>query len=96
MTESTFVVTNLRPLRRGASLQGFFKLGLPSGMVINNCTYHQRDDGARWVGLPARKYETALGATVWAQIIEFTDKDARTDSRSWPAKPWIATWKRTR
>lgn len=61
---------------RKNSLQGFLSLILPSGLVIHNCSLHQRD-GARWIGLPARQYVKDDGAKSYAPLIEFTSKDAR-------------------
>lgn len=63
--EPEFTVTDWRPLRKGTSLRGFVTLTLPSGMIVHDVTYHQRDDGARWVGLPARQYQNADGSTTW-------------------------------
>jgi hypothetical protein len=73
---SEITVTEFRELRKGSSLQGFVTFQLPCGMVLHDCTLHRRDDGARWIGLPARQYATADGETRWARIIDFADKQS--------------------
>jgi hypothetical protein len=70
------VVTEFRELRKGSSLQGFATIELPSGLVLHDCAYHRREDGARWIGLPARQYTKADGETAWARIVDFADKGA--------------------
>jgi hypothetical protein len=75
--EPEFVIIGWRDLRKGKSLQAFLDIELPSSMVLLDCTYHKRDDGARWVSLPARQYQKADGTTAWAQIIDFANKDAQ-------------------
>jgi hypothetical protein len=45
-------------------------------MVLHDCTYYQRQDGARWIGLPARQYTKQDGSTAWARLIDFADRDA--------------------
>jgi hypothetical protein len=75
--EPQFEVTEYRDMRKGDSLRGFVSLRLPSGIVIHDLTYHERSDGARWVGMPARKYEKPDGTTAWARIIEFASKEAQ-------------------
>jgi DNA-binding cell septation regulator SpoVG len=58
------------------TLQGFLSLTLPSGLVIHNCTLHQKD-GSRWIGLPARQYAKDDGTTSYTPLVEFSTKDAR-------------------
>jgi hypothetical protein len=44
------------------SLQGFVTLTLsPSGVVLKECSYHERPDGSRWIGMPARPLLDAEG-----------------------------------
>ena len=74
---SGIAVTEWRPLRKGDSLQGFLTLVLPSGMVLHDCTYHERSDGARWIGLPARQYEKDDGSKSWVRLIDFRDRPIR-------------------
>ena len=71
-------VRDWKPMQKGASLQGFLTLTFRSGLVIHNCTYHRREDGARWVGLPSRQYTKQDGSTSWVPIVEFVDKEAYT------------------
>ena len=70
-------VAGWRPLRKGQSLQGFFAVELPSGLNILDCTYHQRDDGRRWVGMPAKSFKKDDGSLGWVQMIDFVDKRTR-------------------
>ena len=58
------------------SLRGFLSLILPSGLVLNDCTYHQKD-AARWIGLPARQYTAADGKLSWSPVVEFASKEER-------------------
>jgi hypothetical protein len=59
------------------SLQGFFTLTLPSGMVVHNCSFH-RKDGSRWIGLPARQFTKPDGSVSYSPLIEFvSDEDRR-------------------
>lgn len=58
------------------TLRGFLSLTLPSGLVIHNCTLHQKD-GARWIGLPARQYSKDDGSTSYTPLIEFAAKEVR-------------------
>ena len=71
------VVSDWCPLRKADSLQGFLTLTLPSGIVIHDCTWHKRDDGACWIGLPAWQYQKADGSTAWARIVDFADCEAQ-------------------
>ena len=68
------VVVEFRPLVKGESLKGFVTLQLPSGLVLHDCTYHERSDGARWVGMPARCYTNKDGATSWQRLMDFASK----------------------
>ncbi len=58
------------------TLKAFLSLTLPSGLVIHNCMFHERD-GERWIGLPARQYAKEDGTTSYTPLIEFTTKEAR-------------------
>jgi hypothetical protein len=69
-------VSDWRPLRKGSSLQGFVTLVLPSGLTLHDVTYHKREDGARWLGMPARSYTKADGETAWTRIVDFNSKEA--------------------
>ena len=73
-SRAEFIASNWKELRRN-TLQGFFSVELPSGLIIHNLTLHQKND-ARWCGMPARSYELN-GETKWSPIIEFTDDDTR-------------------
>lgn len=57
------------------TLRGFFSVTLPSGMVINDCMLHQKND-ARWIGLPAKPYEDKNNEKKWAIIVTFVDQEA--------------------
>ena len=57
------------------TLRGFLSLTLPSGIVIHNCTLHQKGT-VRWIGLPVRQYAKADGSNNYAPVIEFVTKDA--------------------
>lgn len=70
-----FSISNWKVHQRN-SLQGFFTLALPSGMVVHNCSLH-RKEGARWIRLPSRQYSKPDGATGYSPLVEFNDDDAR-------------------
>ncbi len=55
------------------SLRGFAEVELPSGMVLKDLTWHQRDD-KEWIGLAARKFEKEDGTTAWSNLVDFVDK----------------------
>jgi hypothetical protein len=71
------VVSEGRPLRKGESLQGFLTLRLPSGLTLHDCTLHERANGARWIGLPARSYTQRDGTPAWARLVDFASKVAQ-------------------
>ena len=55
------------------TLRGFLSVKLPSGITIHNITVHEKGE-ARWIGLPARSYQTDSGETAWSPIIEIADR----------------------
>jgi hypothetical protein len=58
------------------TLVGFVDVRLPSGIVIRDLTIHRKNE-RRWVGLPARPYETDSGSTSWSPVIEIPDRRTR-------------------
>jgi hypothetical protein len=70
-----FTVKDWKPYYSNNTLRALLALELPSGLVIRECTYHERMS-SRWVGLPARQYERH-GEKTWAPLIEFSSKAAR-------------------
>lgn len=69
-------VSGWRCCKRGKSLQGFLTLRMPDGMLLHECSWHQRQDGAKWFGLPARQYTKQEGTTAWVRLVDFADKAA--------------------
>jgi DNA-binding cell septation regulator SpoVG len=69
-----FQVTNWKPYTKN-TLRGFFTVTLPSGLVIHNCTLHQKQD-SRWVGMPSQKFTKEDGTTSYTPVIEFTNREA--------------------
>jgi hypothetical protein len=69
------------------SLQGFCVLTLsPSGLVLRDCSVHERPDGKRWVGLPAKpqldsegrhRKDPASGKPLWLPLVEIKGKAER-------------------
>jgi hypothetical protein len=57
-------------------LTAFVTLVLPSGLVIKECAYFERD-GKRWVSLPTRSYTTRVGKTAYSQILDFETPSAK-------------------
>jgi hypothetical protein len=58
------------------TLLGFADVRLSSGIVIRGLTVHQKGE-RRWIGLPARPYETDSGSTSWAPVVEIPDRETR-------------------
>jgi hypothetical protein len=66
------------------SLRGFVTLILPSGLVIHDCTVHEKD-GQRWIGLPGkpqldrdgRHRKDANGKPLYTVVLDFADRNAR-------------------
>lgn len=70
-----FTVREFKPFNKN-TLQAFLSLELPSGMVLHGCTLHKQN-GSRWIGVPARQYEKSDGENSWMRLVDFTSKDAR-------------------
>ena len=75
MTSNEIKVIDWRPLKKGTSLQGFASIQLPSGLILHDVSLHEHANGSRWVGLPARKYETPDCTSSYVRLIEFVVKD---------------------
>lgn len=58
------------------TLRGFLSLELPSGLILHDCTLHQRNE-SRWVGLPGRPYQKPDGTTSWSPVVEIPENAAR-------------------
>lgn len=56
------------------TLRGFLQVETPSGMVIKNITWHQKN-GKEWLGLPAREYTKEDGSKGYSNVVDFTTKD---------------------
>jgi hypothetical protein len=70
-----FEISNWKPFVKN-TLQGFFTVTTPGGMVIHGCTYHIKGE-SRWVGMPAKEFTTTAGVKSWTPQIEFTGKEPR-------------------
>jgi hypothetical protein len=54
------------------SLRAFVDLELIAiGLVLRECTWHQREEGNEWVSLPARPYQCSDGIQRWQPIVEY-------------------------
>lgn len=69
-----FRVLELKPFKRN-TLRAFVVLELPSGLILNDLTLHQKGD-SRWVSMPGRQFEKN-GEKNWAPLIEFSSKESR-------------------
>lgn len=75
--------TDFKALERN-TLRGFFTLHLDSGLVIHDCSYHERDD-KQWVGLPSkpqldregRHRVDDKGKKLYLPVLDFKDKATR-------------------
>jgi hypothetical protein len=64
-------VLNFRP-RQKNTLRASIDLELTTiGLVLRDCTWHQREEGNEWVSLPARPYQGSDGVQRWQLIVEF-------------------------
>lgn len=70
-----FAVRELKHFQKN-TLQAFLSLELPSGLILHGCTLHKQN-GSRWIGVPARQYEKSDGEKSWMRLVDFTSKDAR-------------------
>lgn len=58
------------------TLRGYLSVELPSGLVLHDCTVHERE-GSRWVGLPRKSYTDRDGAEQWQAVVEIPDRARR-------------------
>ena len=65
-------VSDWKPMEKG-TLRAFFTIEMPSGLILHDCMLHEKGS-ARWIGLPARQYQKSSGATAWAPVVEFRDR----------------------
>ena len=72
--EQIMLISGWRPHEKN-TLRAYLDLSLsPCGLAILGCSYHQRADGRRWVGLPGRRIQ---GGDGYEQIIDFASPQAR-------------------
>jgi len=68
-------ITNYRLHEKG-SLRAFFSVTLPSGMILHKCKLFSKPEGNRWIGLPSERFTDKNGQTGYADIVEFTSREA--------------------
>jgi hypothetical protein len=69
-------VANFRAVVKN-TLLGFFDLTLDDiGLQIVGCSLHERD-GNRWIGYPGKPYKDKEGKESWANIVNFTSREAK-------------------
>ena len=69
---------------QSGTLQGFFNLRLPSGLVINDLTLHEKGN-RRWIGLPGKPQiedgrhckDPATGKQAYTPVVEIPDRGIR-------------------
>jgi DNA-binding cell septation regulator SpoVG len=71
----TIECINWRPFGKN-TLRGFATLQLASGLIIVDCTLHQKDN-SRWVSMPGKPWTDPQGQTKYAQIVDFIDREPR-------------------
>jgi hypothetical protein len=76
--------TNWRSLAKN-TLKGFLDLELPSGLVLRECSLHERD-GKKWIGLPGKpqidrdgkvRKDASGGKALYVNVVGFATKEAR-------------------
>lgn len=67
------------------TLLGFLSLKLPSGLVLNECSLHQKGD-SRWIGLPSKaqidaggrhRTDPTTGKKLYLPVVELAGKEIR-------------------
>jgi hypothetical protein len=67
------------------TLKGFFDIELANGLMLKDCSYHERD-GKRWVLLPSRAQihpegrhatDPATGKKLYISVVEIKDRGRR-------------------
>ena len=71
--ETTMRIVTFRQYEKN-TLKGFLEVELPSGMLIRDISWHQRDD-KEWISLPSRKFEKQDGSDGWSNLVDFVDSD---------------------
>lgn len=66
-------ISNWKEMRKG-TLQGFFTVTTPSGMVIHGCSLFEKE-GRRWVGMPSRIVDKPDGKKAYIAHVDFTTKE---------------------
>jgi hypothetical protein len=69
----TITITEWRSYEKN-TLRGFFTVMLPSGLIIHDCTLHERG-GERWISLPSREWKDAQGKRQFAAFLTFVDRE---------------------
>jgi hypothetical protein len=83
-----FRASGWRTLLSG-TLQGFITLTLPSGLVLNDCTLHQKGN-RRWIGLPGKpkledgrhRIDPATGKRLYTPVVEIPARAVRDKFRA--------------
>jgi hypothetical protein len=74
-TELVVEIESFRAFERN-TLKGFCVLVFPSiGLKLFECAVHEREDGKRWIGFPAKSYEKA-GKKEWFRLADTTNRVA--------------------
>jgi DNA-binding cell septation regulator SpoVG len=74
-------IFNFRALVRN-SLRGFFSVRLPSGMIIHDFSFFEKE-GKRWIAPPSRAYQGKEGRTVYTPIVEFVNRQVSDQFREY-------------
>ncbi|PWT80802.1 MAG: hypothetical protein C5B58_10930 [Acidobacteria bacterium] len=61
-----------RPFQKN-TLQGFVRIELPSGLILNHVAIHEQG-ASRWICPPAREWKNRDGVKAYAKFIEFTSR----------------------
>jgi|SRR5215470_6287883 len=69
-----FKIIKFRSYTKG-TLQGFFTVGLPSGMVIHDFSLHV-NGRSRWVGPPSKRYAKKDGTEAFEPLVQFSSRQA--------------------
>ena len=73
------VITDWKPFERN-TLRGFFSVTLPSGLVIHDCSLHEKGS-SRWINFPSQIYTGKDGSTNYKPFLEFRDRKTSVNFR---------------
>jgi DNA-binding cell septation regulator SpoVG len=66
-------ISDWKPYEGTGGLKGFFRVALDCGLVIK-CSLFERENGARWVGMPAKQWTKRNGSIAYEDQVDYIDQ----------------------